>query len=93
MKYRLNRFIERVPLGRRSFCVCGILGLDVCRDCEASFPDKIKLTKNAADCLSDLKLIADVDKKTLNEIEKLLIGHFTEILHHQPKMAKHILKN
>jgi DNA repair protein RecO (recombination protein O) len=72
----------------------------VCRDCEASFPDKIKLTKKATRCLSNLnrfdklttRLIADADKKTLNEIEKLLIRHFTEILHHQPKMAKHIQK-
>ena len=64
----------------------------VCRDCESSFPDKIRLTKKAAGCLSNRELIADADKKTLNEIEKLLIHHFTEILHHRPKMAKHILK-
>jgi DNA repair protein RecO len=64
----------------------------VCRDCEVSFPDKIKLSKKAAGCLSDLESITDADKKTLNEIEKLLIRHFTEILHHQPKMAKHIQK-
>jgi len=65
----------------------------ICRDCEASFPDKIKLTKNAVDCLSNRELIADADEKTLNEIEKILIHHFTEILHHQPKMAKYILKS
>ncbi len=65
----------------------------ICRDCEASFPDKIRLSKKAAGCLVNLQLIADADEKTLNEIEKLLIGHFTEILHHQPKMAKHILKD
>lgn len=64
----------------------------ICRDCEASFPDKIKLTKNAADCLSNAKLITDANKRTLNEIEKLLIHHFTEILHRQPKMAKYVLK-
>ncbi len=62
----------------------------ICRDCEASFPDKIKLTKNAADCLSDLKLIVSADEKTLREIEKVLIHHFTEILHRPPKMAKYI---
>jgi len=64
----------------------------ICRDCEASFPDKIKLTKNAANCLGNLKLIADANEKTLNEIEKVLIHHFTELLHRQPKMAKYILK-
>jgi len=64
----------------------------VCRDCEASFPDKIKLTKNASDCLSNLKLIADTDENTLNEIEKVLIGHFTELIGKPPKMAKYVAR-
>jgi len=65
----------------------------VCRDCEASFPDKIRLTKNAADCLTNLKQITQSDEKTLSEIEKVLIYHFTELLGHRPKMAKYILVN
>jgi DNA repair protein RecO (recombination protein O) len=65
----------------------------ICRDCEASFPDKIVLTKNAANCLANAKLIAEAQEKTLNEIEKILIHHFTELLHKPPKMAKYILKN
>jgi len=65
----------------------------ICRDCEASFPDKIRLTETAANCLSNLKLIAEAHEKTLNEIEKILISHFTELLHHPPKMAKYILKS
>jgi DNA repair protein RecO (recombination protein O) len=63
----------------------------ICRDCEASFPDKIKLTKNAANCLANAKLIAETNEKTLNEIEKILVHHFTEILHKPPKMAKYII--
>ena len=65
----------------------------ICKDCEASFPDKIRLTKNAANCLANVKLIAESDEKTLNEIEKILIYHFTEILGRPPKMAKHVLKS
>jgi DNA repair protein RecO (recombination protein O) len=65
----------------------------VCRDCEASFPDKIILTKNAANCLANTKLIAETNKKTLSEIEKILVHHFTELLHRPPKMAKYVLKN
>jgi len=65
----------------------------ICGDCEASFPDKIKLTKNAANCLANAKLIAETNEKTLDEIEKILVHHFTEILHRPSKMAKHILKN
>ena len=65
----------------------------ICRDCEASFPDKIRLSQKAANCLGNLKLIAEAKEKTLNEIERILIGHFTELLGHRPKMAKHFLKS
>jgi DNA repair protein RecO (recombination protein O) len=65
----------------------------ICKDCEASFPDRIKLSSSAAACLTDLKLIGDANAKTLSEIEKLLIYHFTEILGRPPKMAKYILKS
>ncbi len=65
----------------------------ICKDCEASFPDKVRLTKSAANCLADVKLIAKSDEKVLNEIEKILIHHFSETLGKQPKMAKHILRN
>jgi len=64
----------------------------ICRDCEASFPDKIRLSPNAANCLSNLKLLAGAKEKTIKEIEKLLSHHFIEILGHKPKMAKYILK-
>ena len=65
----------------------------VCRDCEAAFPaDKIKVAAAAANCLADLKLLADAKEQTLEQIEKLLIIHFTETLGRQPKLAKHILK-
>ena len=68
----------------------------VCRDCEASFVDKVELSPKAAACLAmpqvnDLKLIERVDEKTLAEIEKALIYHFTEILNHPPKTAKYVL--
>ncbi|MHC4395390.1 MAG: DNA repair protein RecO [Planctomycetota bacterium] len=64
----------------------------ICKDCEASFPDRFSLTGAAANALSNFKLLADADEKTLNEIEKLLINHFTEILHKPPKMAKYFSK-
>jgi DNA repair protein RecO (recombination protein O) len=65
----------------------------ICRDCEANYQDKMALTKNAAGCLANLKLLAGAQEKTLNEVEKILIYHFTELLGHQPKMAKYILKS
>ncbi len=63
----------------------------ICRDCEAAFPDKIRLSPNAANCLSNLKLLTGAQENTLKEIEKLLTHHLTEILGHKPKMAKYIL--
>jgi DNA repair protein RecO (recombination protein O) len=65
----------------------------ICRDCEANFEDKMSLSKNAAVCLANLKLLAESDDRTLNEVEKVLTYHFTGLLGHQPKMAKHIFKN
>jgi recombinational DNA repair protein (RecF pathway) len=65
----------------------------VCRDCETSFPDKIRLSKNAANCLTNLKMLAESNEKTLKEIEKVLVHHFTEVLGRPPKMAKYILEN
>lgn len=63
----------------------------ICRDCESSFPDKIRLTRTAANCLANLKLLAEAQEKTLIEIEAVLIHHFTELLGRKPKMAKYIL--
>ena len=65
----------------------------ICRDCEPSFPDKIRLTKEASACLSAFKQIPESSEKTLKEIEKVLIQHLTELLGRAPKMAKHILDN
>jgi DNA repair protein RecO (recombination protein O) len=65
----------------------------ICPDCEANFQDKMALTKNAAGCLANLKLLAGAQEKTLSEVERVLIYHFTELLGHRPKLAKHILKS
>jgi DNA repair protein RecO (recombination protein O) len=64
----------------------------ICRDCEGSFPDKIKITPASAACLGDVNMIPNADEETLREIEKALVYHFTELLGHRPKMAKYIIK-
>ncbi len=65
----------------------------ICRDCESSFPDKIRLTKEASACLVAFKQIPESAEKTLQEIEKILVHHLTGLLGRTPKMAKHILGN
>jgi DNA repair protein RecO (recombination protein O) len=64
----------------------------ICRDCEMNFIDKIRLSKNAAGCLADPKQISTSTQETLEEIVRLMIRHFRDLLGHPPKMAKHIVE-
>jgi len=63
----------------------------VCRDCEPAFPDKTKLSPSTAKALADKNELARADEKTLRQIEKVLIAHFTELLHKPPRTAKYVL--
>ena len=64
----------------------------MCGDCEQAFVDKVMVSGGAAGCFADLRLISGADKKILNEMEKVLVGHFTELMHRRPKMAKYFLR-
>lgn len=75
---------------RESYFSSAANGL-ICRDCEMSFPDKVRLDIEAAHALADLKQIVQADEKRLDEIERLMVRHFTHILGRTPKLAKHIL--
>ncbi|MFA5553058.1 MAG: DNA repair protein RecO [Phycisphaerae bacterium] len=63
----------------------------ICRDCEANFPDKIRATKSAGEVLYNIKKLVAVKETVLREVEKLLIGHFSNIIGRPPRMAKYIL--
>jgi len=76
---------------RRCYFSTAANGL-LCDDCENNFHDRLAITARIANCLSNLKLIAEVDRKTLLEIEKLLISHLKQTLGRDLKMAKYILK-
>ncbi|MFH1717530.1 MAG: DNA repair protein RecO [Planctomycetota bacterium] len=65
----------------------------ICRDCEASFADKVRLAGNVAAALASLKLIPGSPEKILTQIEKVLVYHFTGLLGRPPRMAKHICGN
>ncbi len=62
----------------------------ICRDCEMNYPDRVQLSAEAAAALADLQQMLRLEPKRLDEIEDLLIRHFTETLGHRPKMANHI---
>jgi len=63
-----------------------------CRDCEMNFPDRVRIGVGAASCLANVRQMAEAREKTLDEIEGVLVHHFTETLGHPPKMAKHVQK-
>jgi DNA repair protein RecO (recombination protein O) len=63
----------------------------ICRDCQGTFPDKIRLTIDAAKCLADAKLLASAAQTTLKNIEEILIRYITDMLGRPPRMAKYIL--
>ncbi len=62
----------------------------ICRDCEGSFPDRMTIPRRFGAVLSQIKLLAEADEKTLLGIEKLFLSHFTYHLHRPPKMAKYV---
>jgi DNA repair protein RecO (recombination protein O) len=63
----------------------------ICRDCEASFVDKMQVSKAAAGTLAGSTALESVQLPVLKEVEKLLIYHFSNLLHKPPKMAKYFL--
>jgi len=65
----------------------------ICGDCEGSFADAVRVSIQAAGCLHDLRRLGEADGKVVDEVEKVLIGHFTELLNRSPKMAKHFLNS
>jgi DNA repair protein RecO (recombination protein O) len=79
------------PEWRESYFSSAANGL-ICRDCEMSFPDKVRFSIKAVTALADLQQLAQADEKTLDEIERLLIHHFTHILGRSPKLAPHVLR-
>lgn len=74
---------------RESYFSASAHGL-ICRDCEMNYPDKVRLSVKAVNTLADVKRIVNADEKTLDEIERVLIRHFTEILGRRPKTADYV---
>jgi DNA repair protein RecO (recombination protein O) len=80
----------RRPCGAdwREFYFSPAAGGLVCRDCERNFPDKVRLSLQAAQGLHDVKRLAGAAERTLDEMERILIRYFTHLLGRPPKTAK-----
>ncbi|MBE0536126.1 MAG: DNA repair protein RecO [Phycisphaerae bacterium] len=64
----------------------------ICEDCEQAFPEKTRLSCPVGQTLSDLKGLVTAPEAVLNDVEKVLIYHFRELMHREPRMAKHLMK-
>jgi DNA repair protein RecO (recombination protein O) len=65
----------------------------ICKDCQSSFPDRFRLTKQGANCLVNVKSLASAKNQTVREVEGVLIRYIADTLGRQPKMAKYILEH
>ena len=65
----------------------------VCRDCEGAFEDRMGLTPAVAKAMTGSGSLDQADREVLGAIERLLIGHFTHLLHHRPKTAGYVIKD
>jgi DNA repair protein RecO (recombination protein O) len=63
----------------------------VCPDCESSFVDKLRLDRDCATCMSDLRKLTSATDKTIAQFEKIITYHFTSLMHRPPKMAKYFI--
>jgi DNA repair protein RecO (recombination protein O) len=63
----------------------------ICRDCQGSFPDKIRLTAETAKYLADPKMTPKISKSALKNVEDIFIRYITDMLGRPPRMAKYIL--
>lgn len=63
----------------------------VCRDCEASFLDRVELAKPMVVSLADRRHLLKAPLAQVQAAEGVLIGHFTHLLHHRPRAAKFVL--
>jgi DNA repair protein RecO (recombination protein O) len=63
----------------------------LCEDCEQAFHEKTRLSPVVAQTLSDVKTLAAASEAVVNDIEKLLIRHFRELMHREPRMARFVV--
>ena len=63
----------------------------ICPDCEPGYADKLSLSRAAAEAMADLHRLKECPSKIRLEIEKLLLDHFTRLIHRPLKTASAVL--
>lgn len=64
---------------------CAESGGFVCRDCEASFLDKFRVSAGVLEAVTKPQTLAGQPESVLWDAEKLLIHHFAYIMHKMPR--------
>lgn len=64
----------------------------VCRDCEEAFADRLSLTPQVAQALAQIDRLGTTDPPVLQAMERLLVGHFTHLMHYRPRAAEYVIK-
>ena len=77
--------------GSKDVYFCAETGGFICMDCEPSFADKFRVSPLVVEAITTPQKLETVDKKTLWEIERMLIHHFAYSLHKMPKTASFFL--
>ncbi len=76
------------PEGGRGYYFSSHANGLLCEGCEAAFSEKRAISPGLIDTLKNPQKLPKTRKDQLNQIEQLLIYHFTELLGKPPKMAK-----
>jgi DNA repair protein RecO (recombination protein O) len=64
----------------------------ICRDCEGAFADRISVSGPAARVLTGIDRQGASDPAACDTVERLLINHFSNLLHHRPRTADYVLR-
>jgi DNA repair protein RecO (recombination protein O) len=64
----------------------------VCRDCEGAYAaDRVSVSGPASQSLQTMDHLQEAGHEDLEALERLLITHFTNLLHRRPKTADYVL--
>jgi len=63
----------------------------ICRDCEGGFVDKVRISRECGDVLSDFNRLVDANQETVERIEELLVSYFQDVLGKPLKTARYVI--
>ena len=65
----------------------------ICRDCQGTFPDRIKLAVKTINCLANAESLVSAGNSEIKRIEEVLIDYINDMRGYPLKMAKYIISS